>query len=417
MRFSPKKLLLMTGLTAMAISFAACGKKDAAKSSDGSAAAESTTAADANLPKEPKNFGKVTLGKYEGVEIKTHDVSVSDEEVESYIQNVLENSQNLTEVDRPAASGDTVNIDYEGKKDGVAFDGGTAKGQNLELGSHSFIDGFEDGLIGAAKGEKRTLNLTFPADYGNKDLAGQAVTFDVTVNSVQEKSKPELNDEWVAKTTNNAQTTVDQYREEVKKQLLSQKEKNEKNQELTSALDAVMASSTFEVSDEAKKYETELQKDRMNKQLQQYGLTLESYLQMTSMTQESYDQQMQAAGENVAKVKLMVDAIAKKEKLKLDDAAYKALEDSYGYSKDMLISILGKEQVDLQARELQVANFILDKATKVPAGADDTQAASAGESAGETAASEAAGETQASETAAETQASEGSAAAESTTQP
>ena len=133
MRFSPKKLLLMTGLTAMAISFAACGKKDAAKSSDGSAAAESTTAADANLPKKPKNFGKVTLGKYEGVEIKTHDVSVSDEEVDSYIQNVLENSQNLTEVDRPAASGDTVNIDYEGKKDGVAFDGGTAKGQNLEL--------------------------------------------------------------------------------------------------------------------------------------------------------------------------------------------------------------------------------------------------------------------------------------------
>ena len=138
---------------------------------------------------------------------------------------------------------------------------------------------------------------------------------------------------------------------------------------------------------------------------------------MTAMTQENYDQQMQAAGENVAKVKLMVDAIAKKEKLKLNDEAYKALEDSYGYSKDMLVSILGKEQVDLQARELQVANFILDKATKVQAGADDTQAASAGESAGETAASEAAGETQASEATTETQASEGSAAAESTTQP
>ena len=417
MRFSPKKLLLMTGLTAMAISFAACGKKDAAKSSDGSAAAESTTAADANLPKEPKNFGKVTLGKYEGVEIKTHDVSVSDEEVDSYIQNVLENSQNLTEVDRPAASGDTVNIDYEGKKDGVAFDGGTAQGQNLELGSHSFIDGFEEGLIGATKGEKRTLNLTFPADYHAAELAGQSVTFDVTVNSVQEKSQPELTDEWVAKTTNNAQTTVDAYRAEIKSQLLAQKEKNERNQELTAALDAVMSDSTFEVNEEAKAYEAAVQKERMNKQLSQYGLTLESYLQMTSMTQESYDQQMLEAGENVAKVKLMVDEIAKKEKLKLDDAAYKALEDSYGYSKDMLVSILGKEQVDLQARELQVANFILDKATKVPAGADDTQAASAGESAGETAASEAAGETQASETAAETQASEGSVAAESTTQP
>ena len=410
MRFSPKKLLLMTGLTAMAISFAACGKKDAAKSSDGSAAAESTTAADANLPKEPKNFGKVTLGKYEGVEIKTHDVSVSDEEVDSYIQNVLENSQNLTEVDRPAASGDTVNIDYEGKKDGVAFDGGTAKGQNLELGSHSFIDGFEDGLIGAAKGEKRTLNLTFPAEYHAAELAGQSVTFDVTVNSVQEKSQPELTDEWVAKTTNNAQTTVDAYRAEIKSQLLAQKEKNERNQELTAALDAVMSDSTFEVNEEAKAYEAAVQKERMNKQLSQYGLTLESYLQMTSMTQESYDQQMLEAGENVAKVKLMVDEVAKKEKLKLDDAAYKALEDSYGYSKDMLVSILGQEQVDLQARELQVANFILDKANKVQASETET---SASEEAGAETAAAASGE----ESAAAEAGAESSAAEESPAQP
>ena len=410
MRFSPKKLLLMTGLTAMAISFAACGKKDAAKSSDGSAAAESTTAADANLPKEPKNFGKVTLGKYEGVEIKTHDVSVSDEEVDSYIQNVLENSQNLTEVDRPAASGDTVNIDYEGKKDGVAFDGGTAQGQNLELGSHSFIDGFEEGLIGATKGEKRTLNLTFPAEYHAAELAGQSVTFDVTVNSVQEKSQPELTDEWVAKTTNNAQTTVDAYRAEIKSQLLAQKEKNERNQELTAALDAVMSDSTFEVNEEAKAYEAAVQKERMNKQLSQYGLTLESYLQMTSMTQESYDQQMLEAGENVAKVKLMVDEVAKKEKLKLDDAAYKALEDSYGYSKDMLVSILGQEQVDLQARELQVANFILDKANKVQASETET---SASEEAGAETAAAASGE----ESAAAEAGAESSAAEESPAQP
>ena len=410
MRFSPKKLLLMTGLTAMAISFAACGKKDAAKSSDGSAAAESTTAADANLPKEPKNFGKVTLGKYEGVEIKTHDVSVSDEEVDSYIQNVLENSQNLTEVDRPAASGDTVNIDYEGKKDGVAFDGGTAQGQNLELGSHSFIDGFEEGLIGATKGEKRTLNLTFPAEYHAAELAGQSVTFDVTVNSVQEKSQPELTDEWVAKTTNNAQTTVDAYRAEIKSQLLAQKEKNERNQELTAALDAVMSGSTFEVNEEAKAYEAAVQKERMNKQLSQYGLTLESYLQMTSMTQESYDQQMLEAGENVAKVKLMVDEVAKKEKLKLDDAAYKALEDSYGYSKDMLVSILGQEQVDLQARELQVANFILDKANKVQASETET---SASEEAGAETAAAASGE----ESAAAEAGAESSAAEESPAQP
>ena len=407
MRFSPKKLLLMTGLAAMALSFAACGKKEANTSSD---ASESTVAgaADSNLPKQPKSYGTVKLGKYDGIEITTHEVSVTDEEVESYIQSLLENSQSLVEVDRPAAEGDVVNIDYVGKKDGVAFDGGTAQGQNLELGSHSFIDGFEEGLIGATKGEQRTLNLTFPAEYHSEELAGQAVTFDVTVNSVQEKSQPELTDEWVATTTNNAQTTVDAYRAEIKSQLLAQKEKNERNQELTAALDAVMNSSTFEVSEEAKTYEAAVQKERMNKQLSQYGLTLESYLQMTSMTQESYDQQMLEAGENVAKVKLMVDEIANKEKLKLDDAAYKALEDSYGYSKDMLVSILGQEQVDLQARELQVANFILDKANKVQASeAEETAAAAAGE---ETAAAESAAEGAAVEAGAESGAVEGSTA-------
>ena len=362
MRFSPKKLLLMTGLAAMALSFAACGKKEAKTASD---ASESTVAgsADSNLPKEPKSYGSVKLGKYEGVEITTHEVSVSDEEVESYIQNMLENSQNLTEVDRPAAEGDVLNIDYEGKKDGVAFDGGTAQGQNLELGSHSFIDGFEEGLIGATKGEKRTLNLTFPAEYHAAELAGQSVTFDVTVNSVQEKSQPELTD-----------------------------------------------GSTFEVNEEAKAYEAAVQKERMNKQLSQYGLTLESYLQMTSMTQESYDQQMLEAGENVAKVKLMVDEVAKKEKLKLDDAAYKALEDSYGYSKDMLVSILGQEQVDLQARELQVANFILDKANKVQASETET---SASEEAGAETAAAASGE----ESAAAEAGAESSAAEESPAQP
>lgn len=405
MRFSPKKLLLMTGLAAMALSFAACGKKEANTSSD---ANETTVAGEANLPKQPKSYGTVKLGKYDGIEITTHEVSVTDEEVESYIQSLLENSQSLVEVDRPAAEGDVVNIDYVGKKDGVAFDGGTAQGQNLELGSHSFIDGFEEGLIGATKGEQRTLNLTFPAEYHSEELAGQAVTFDVTVNSVQEKSQPELTDEWVATTTNNAQTTVDAYRAEIKSQLLAQKEKNERNQELTAALDAVMNSSTFEVSEEAKTYEAAVQKERMNKQLSQYGLTLESYLQMTSMTQESYDQQMLEAGENVAKVKLMVDEIANKEKLKLDDAAYKALEDSYGYSKDMLVSILGQEQVDLQARELQVANFILDKANKVPASeAEETAAAAAGE---ETAAAESAAEGAAVEAGAESGASEASSA-------
>ena len=143
------------------------------------------------------NKGKVTIGEYKGLAL----TSVSQADVDAEIQAMLENLAELVEVDRAAVEGDTVNINFVGLLNGEPFEGGsdeTEAGTDLELGSNSFIDGFEDGLIGAVAGEKRDLNLTFPEDYGVEQLNGQAVVFQVTVNAVKETQVPELTDEFIA---------------------------------------------------------------------------------------------------------------------------------------------------------------------------------------------------------------------------
>ena len=143
------------------------------------------------------NLGSATVSEYRGVKINVAAPEVTDDEVDQKIQTNLKQNPNEVEVDRAAQDGDIVNIDYKGTKDGEAFDGGTAEGTDLTLGSKTMIDGFEDGLIGAKKGETKTLNLTFPEDYREESLAGQAVVFEVTVNSVKEKQDAVLDDAFV----------------------------------------------------------------------------------------------------------------------------------------------------------------------------------------------------------------------------
>jgi len=161
--------------------------------------------------------GKVTVGEYKGLLL----TGVTQEEIDAELTAMLEYYTTLEVVDRAAEEGDTVNINYVGKKDGIAFEGGTddsEAGTDLKLGSNSFIDGFEDGLIGAVAGEKRELNLTFPENYGNEELNGQAVVFMVTVNAVKEEVVPELTDEFVAEKMTEF-STVDAYVEALRENM------------------------------------------------------------------------------------------------------------------------------------------------------------------------------------------------------
>ena len=175
-----KNVRLILCCAAAVLLAAGCGKK--------SDTTETTTAAE-TTEAEITDKGEVTkLGEYKGMEVTKEDTTVTDEEVEERIQNILAANPEIIEItDRPAQEGDTVNIDFVGMKDGEAFQGGTEEGVDLVLGSGSFIYGFEDGLIGAYTGEERSLNLTFPEDYNPADLAEQDVVFDVTVNKIRRK--------------------------------------------------------------------------------------------------------------------------------------------------------------------------------------------------------------------------------------
>ncbi len=247
----------------------------------------------------------VTLVDYNSIEKPT------DEQVEKEIQSVLQSKGTLQEVTgRAVQEGDTVNIDYEGKKDGVAFEGGTAQGYDLKIGSNSFIDGFEDGLIGANIGETRDLNLTFPENYGNADLAGKAVVFTVKVNSIKETKPAELNDEFVQSVSQTSKT-VDEYKAEVKKKL-----------ELTLDWQDILNNSQIEFpKGYVEQQEKELKKGH-EETAKANDISLEDYASQYGYTLEQFEEQIAMQAESLAKQTALVRAICEKEGIKVSDEEY-----------------------------------------------------------------------------------------------
>ena len=408
MRKSMRKAAAAAGIIAGALLLASCGSKPAettaaaettTAASTAAAGAETSAAAETQAALEaPENYGTVTLGEYKGVDVEVRDVTVTDDDVKQYVDSLVTYNPVMEEVDREAKDGDTVNIDYMGKKDGVAFDGGTAQGYDLTLGSGTFSDGFESGLVGVKKGDKLDLNLTFPEQYGNADLAGQAVVFEVVVNAVKEKKDATLDDEWVKNYSNGAQATVAEFLDAQKKEMQEQREQNEHAVELNDLISTAMENATFDVNPDAIEYEAQKMMQSSQMSLAQYGIDLDSYLSMTGMTKEEYEEQMRTNGEEYAKMKMLVKEIAAKEGMEeLTEADYKAIEKQYGYSKQMLVQMAGEEAVDFETLYLKVSDFLLENANKVEAPEEPETEAAESEAAAETEAaeSEAATETKA----------------------
>ena len=188
----------------------------------------------------------VTLGEYKGMNITIPKTEVTDEDVDSYIDYLLSANESYVDItDRDVAqNGDVANIDYEGKKDGVAFDGGTAQGYDLNLGSGVFIDGFEDGVVGMKVGETKDLTLTFPDNYANEDLAGAEVVFTVTLNSIKEAVIPELTDEYV-KSLDNGLSTVEEYKADIRKTIEDSNASTRENNIEQAITDKLLAEATI----------------------------------------------------------------------------------------------------------------------------------------------------------------------------
>lgn len=322
----------------------------------------------------------VTLGDYKGVTVEKTIQSVTDEDVQNEIDNALANYP--VEVDQAAKEGDTVNIDYVGKIDGEEFDGGSDQGADLKLGSGKFIDGFEDGLIGARKGETRTLNLTFPEDY-TQDLAGKAVEFTVTVNAVKEPLS-EPTDQWVADNIEGYDNIAD-YKAGIRSEQEESNEQTAENQVRYAAWTQVIDNCTINEYPETL---VEVGKKLYEQQVETYakyaGMELDAYIESSGLTQEEYQSNMEEYGKNVAAQALVCQAICDKEGFAIGDDDYqKALQDmltEYGCTEDELIQTYGQDNVEQSIMLNRVSNLILENANVTEVQADSSADSSADDS-------------------------------------
>jgi len=289
----------------------------------------------------------ITLGNYKKLNLTKTVQKVTEDDITSYIEGQM-TPEEVTDKEAAAALGDTVDIAYEGKIDGKAFDGGSSDSYDLTLGSGSFIEGFEDGVVGMKKGETKDLNLRFPDDYFSADLAGKDVVFTVTVNAI--KRTPELSDEWVKDYTNGSVSTVADYKKSVEKSLTQQNEESAESALQGDAWNQVQEASVYHflpkeyVDNGEKTFE-----DNVKAEAEKYGLSLDEYIEQSGMDQDTYNKQKEQNGRYAAASELLLKALVKAEKLSENSRDYKdelqKAADLYGVSSKDLISKNGKDNV------------------------------------------------------------------------
>lgn len=258
----------------------------------------------------------ITLGEYKRIEVSVDAAVVTDEYLESYIDYVLQSNMVRTEItDRPVEEGDIVNIDYEGKIDGVAFDGGTAQGYDLTIGSGSFIDGFEDGLIGVQSGETVDINVTFPENYRGEEVAGKDAVFTVTVNSISVETLPELTDEFV-QGLDVGVSTVDEFRQYAYDLLMEEEQATRDSNAEIAILEAVMEDSELQdpPEDMVNRYYNRII-DNLTYYASLYGYDLETFMSVQNITEDS----VRESSSDAAREIITMQAIAEAEGLQVTD--------------------------------------------------------------------------------------------------
>lgn len=302
----------------------------------------------------------VSLGEYKGLEVSVDPISVEESEVESLMMGAYSNyvtAENGGIVDRAVAVGDTANIDYVGTKDDVAFSGGTASGYNLTIGSGKFIDGFEDGLVGVMPGETVNLNLTFPENYGNADLAGQPVVFTVTVNFIV---PADMQDAVVATMGIEGVDTVEGLRQYAYDYLYSSAEYNYNTSVENAVLGAFMDSCTFEEipKDIIDKY-AEMAKNGIAQQAQSYSMDTETFV--STFYGMTYDEFLEEYSREASKQDIALQAVANKENLNMTDEELNTALQEYatGAGYDTVEEFIGEESIE-SYRDYLMCEKVLD---------------------------------------------------------
>lgn len=262
----------------------------------------------------------VTLGEYKGLDIKKDEVIVDDAAIDAELKTLADRNADLVvKEDGCVEDGDTAVIDFEGFKDGVAFEGGKGEDYPLVIGSGSFIPGFEEQVVGMKSEETKDLDITFPEEYQAADLAGQAVVFKVTVHDIKSKVLPEINDELIKQANIEGVETLDAYKEYTSKNLLDSKQREADQKFENDILTSVCESATVEIPDVMVEEETDNLVRDFSQRLQSQGFGMEQFLQMTGNSEEGIREEMSKDAYNKVKVRLVLEAIATAEKLEVSE--------------------------------------------------------------------------------------------------
>ena len=309
---------------------------------------------------------EVKLGDYKGIEVEKTDVEVSDDDVNAEIDRVREqNARTITVEDRAVQDKDTAVLDFEGFVDGVAFEGGKGEDYPLTIGSHSFIDNFEEQLIGKNIGEEAEVNVTFPEDYHVEDLKGKPATFKVTVKEIKAKELPELDDDF-AQDVSECET-VDAYKAQVKEELTKKKEDAAKAAKEDEAVAKVVENAEMEIPEPMIDTQVRQMVDDFARRMQSQGLSLDQYFQFTGMEPKAFLEQMRPQALKRIQSRLVLEAIVEAEKIEATEAEIedemKKMADAYQMELDKVKELIGDEQKKQLAQDLAVqkaAEFVVE---------------------------------------------------------
>lgn len=304
---------------------------------------------------------EVTLGKYKGVTVTKIDTSVTDEEVmEALERERNNNARTITVEDRAVAEGDTAVIDFEGFVDGKPFEGGKAENHSLEIGSHSFIDNFEDQLVGKNAGDEVEVNVTFPAEYHAAELAGKPALFKVKIHEIKAKELPELDDEFAQDVSEF--DTLAEYKESVKKNLEKTKEDNAKRTKEDEAIGKIIEKSQMEIPDAMIDTQVQNMIQEFAQRMASQGLSLDQYMQFSGMTIDKLKEQVRPEAVTRIQSSLVLEQIAKDENIEITEEEIEAelqkMSEMYGMDVEKLKEYMGDAEKESMKRDLAVQKAV-----------------------------------------------------------
>lgn len=313
---------------------------------------------------------EVKLGEYKGLKYTKMDEEPTDEEIDAELKKEQEkNARIVTVTDRPVQNGDIATIDFKGFMDGEAFEGGEGKDFDLEIGSHSFIDTFEDQLVGKNVGDDVEVNVTFPENYGQASLAGKPAKFEVEIKDIKVKELPELNDEFVQDTTEFE--NLNEYKNEIAGKLIVAKKQQAKNKMEEDLVTALVEGCEMDVPQVMIDNDIDMKIEDFSRNIQSQGLSLDVYLQYMGQTVESMREAYRPMSEKQVKARLALEAVANAENFTVEeadlDAAVEKIAKAYGMEKDVLKSALRPEDTENITKDIKVqkaVQFIKDNAVE-----------------------------------------------------